>query len=96
MTRAVTSAATFLVAPGQAQLQFKTDSAVTSAASFDHFQALRKLLVLFSNEVILWNITVKHAMVKHLYEAGIKHVQPLLQLLGIFPSYSLLFVKICI
>ena len=33
---------------------------------------------------------------KHLYETGNKNVQPLLQLLGIFSSYSLSSVKICI
>ena len=41
-------------------------------------------------------MTVKHGLVKHLYETGIKNVQLLMQHLGIFPSYSLSFVKICI
>ena len=82
MTSATTSALlTFSVAPGLALLLFKIDSAASILTTF-------KQLVLFPNEINFCNITVKHGLVKHLYETGIKHVQPVMQLLGIFPSYS--------
>ena len=39
-------------------------------------------------------MTVKHGLVKYLYVTGVKHVQPLMQLLGIFPSVALCFYLI--
>ena len=44
--------------------------------------------------MIIWNITVKRGLVKHLYETGVKHVQPLMQLLGIFLSVAWCFYLI--
>ena len=76
-----TSAATFLVAPGLAPLAFWPLLSAALIASF-----------IFQRNNF-FNITAEHGLVNHLYETGVMHVQPLLQLLGNFDSYSLSFVK---
>ena len=91
--RAGTSAATFLVASGLAPLLLKIDSADSILTTL---KRCANRWFYFQTKEFFLNMTVKHGLVKHLNETGIKHVQPLLQLLGISSSYSLSFVKICI
>ena len=71
---------------------FEIDSAASILTTFKR-SSNRQFY--FLTKYFFLNITVNTDW-RNTCRPGIKHVQPLLQLLGILPSYSLSFVKICI